>query len=168
MIIRRATSTDAATLAALALETFVDAFGADNSAEDMAAYTAEYFGEAQQRRELDDARVVTLLAELDGAAVAYAQLHPTPGSPHGAVELARFYVRRTHHGAGIAQALMQAVIDAARPLGDALWLGVWERNARAIAFYGKCGFAQCGTQPFRLGTDLQTDWVMRRDGINSL
>ena len=43
-----------------------------------------------------------------------------------------------------------------------LWLGVWEHNLRAIAFYRKCGFVQCGAQPFLLGTDLQTDWDMNR------
>ena len=81
----------------------------------------------------------------------------------GEVELARFYVRRVHHGRGVAQTLMDAVTAHARALGATqLWLGVWERNARAIAFYRKCGFVQCGTQPFLLGSDLQTDWVMRR------
>jgi ribosomal protein S18 acetylase RimI-like enzyme len=161
-MVRRAGPDDAAALAALARETFVDAFGADNTAEDMAAYIAAEFGEAQQRREILDPNIVTLLID----DVAYAQLRRTPGAPHGQVELARFYVRRAHHGRGVAQALMSAVIDHARALGAAaLWLGVWERNARAIAFYGKCGFERCGTQPFLLGRDLQTDLVMRRTNL---
>jgi ribosomal protein S18 acetylase RimI-like enzyme len=95
--------------------------------------------------------------------VAYAQLHMTPGVPHGDVELARFYVDQAHHGRGIAQALMTAVYANARALGGTrLWLGVWERNFRAIAFYRKCGFEKCGEHPFVLGTDLQTDWDMAR------
>jgi ribosomal protein S18 acetylase RimI-like enzyme len=58
---------------------------------------------------------------------------------------------------------MAACIDATRARGAArLWLGVWERNARAIRFYQKHGFADIGTQVFRLGTDLQTDRVMSR------
>ena len=160
--IRHATPAYAAALAALALETFVDAFGADNRAEDMAAYIAAEFGEAQQRREIEDPDIITLLA----GSIAYAQLRRTPGSPHGEVELARFYVRRSHHGRGVAQTLMDAVTAHARTLGATrLWLGVWERNARAIAFYRKCGFEQCGTQPFLLGSDLQTDWLMRRTNL---
>jgi GNAT superfamily N-acetyltransferase len=156
-LIRRATAADAAPLATLARETFVEAFGADNRPEDMAAYTAENFGEAQQLREIEDPDVITLLA----GDIAYAQLRRTPGAPQGDVELARFYVRAAHHGQGIALALMDAVVANARALGATrLWLGVWERNARAIAFYRKCGFVQCGTQPFLLGRDLQTDWVM--------
>jgi ribosomal protein S18 acetylase RimI-like enzyme len=43
-----------------------------------------------------------------------------------------------------------------------LWLGVWERNPRAIAFYRKCGFTEVGTQTFVLGTDHQRDLVLER------
>jgi ribosomal protein S18 acetylase RimI-like enzyme len=154
--IRRAVAADAAPLAALALQTFVDAFAADNRAEDMEAYTAAAFGEAQQRREIEDPNVITLLAEW----IAYAQIRRTGERE---VELARFYVHRAHHGHGIARTLMNAVEAESRALGATrIWLGVWERNARAIAFYRKCGFEQCGTQPFLLGGDLQTDWVMAR------
>lgn len=56
---------------------------------------------------------------------------------------------------------MAAAIAAARSRGaTALWLGVWERNPRARAFYGKSGFTDVGSQTFLLGTDEQTDRVM--------
>lgn len=163
MIIRIATPADAATLAAISLRTFVDTFAPHNSASDMDSYTSVAFTEEKQRREIDTEGVVTLLGEEDGDAIAYAQVRRTPGSPHGDVELARFYVDQPHHGRGIAQMLMDAVEQHANALGGTrLWLGVWEHNRRAIAFYRKRGFVQCGAQPFLLGTDLQTDWVMNR------
>lgn len=163
MIIRIATPADAATLAAISLKTFVDTFAPHNSAADMDSYTSVAFTEAKQRREIETEGVVTLLGEEDGEAIAYAQVRQTPGSPHGDVELARFYVDQPHHGRGIAHTLMDAVEQQANILGGTrLWLGVWEHNLRAIAFYRKRGFVQCGAQPFLLGTDLQTDWVMNR------
>jgi GNAT superfamily N-acetyltransferase len=163
MVIRVATPADAATLAALSLKTFVDTFAPHNTAADMESYTSVAFGESKQRRELETEGVVTLLGEEDGETIAYAQIRSTPAAPHGDVEIARFYVDQPHHGRGIAQLLMDAVEQNARTLGGTrLWLGVWEHNARAIAFYGKRGFTQCGAQPFLLGTDLQTDWVMNR------
>jgi ribosomal protein S18 acetylase RimI-like enzyme len=56
---------------------------------------------------------------------------------------------------------MDAVVAAARSRGArTLWLGVWERNARGIAFYRKCGFRPAGTQTFVLGTDPQRDLVL--------
>jgi ribosomal protein S18 acetylase RimI-like enzyme len=163
MIIRVATPADAATLAALSLKTFVDTFAPHNTAADMDSYTRVAFGEEKQRRELEMEGVITLLGEEDGDAVAYAQIRHTPAAPHGDVEIARFYVDQPHHGRGIAPRLMDAVETHARTLGGTrLWLGVWEHNFRAIAFYRKRGFVQCSAQPFLLGTDLQTDWVMNR------
>jgi ribosomal protein S18 acetylase RimI-like enzyme len=159
LTIRRATADDAATLAELAERTFRDTFARDNRAEDMEAYAARTYGEERQRREIENRDLATLLAEDDGVAVAFAQLALDRGP--GRVEIARFYVDRAYHGRGIAQALMQATREAAQAHGaERVFLGVWERNARAIAFYAKCGFVDIGSQPFLLGSDLQTDRVM--------
>ena len=156
MIVRRATASDAAALAELGARTFIDAFGAQNRAEDMEAYVKATYGVEQQLREIDDPLVV----EEDGALIAFAQLSRSD-SPHGDVELGRFYVDRNLHGRGIAQALMDAVLAAARHLGARkLWLGVWEHNPRAIRFYEKCGFVDVGSHPFQIGTDVQTDRIM--------
>jgi diamine N-acetyltransferase len=160
VIIRRAVPSDAAALAELASRTFSDTFAAQNRPEDIEAYLAKTYGEAQQRREIEDPGVVTLVVEDGGALIAFAQLRGSTAE-HGDVEIARLYVDREQHGRGIAQRLMDAAVDAARELDAAtVWLGVWERNARAIRFYEKCGFRDVGSQPFLLGSDLQTDRVM--------
>ena len=79
------------------------------------------------------------------------------------LELKRLYVARAWHGQGVAQALMEAALDAARARGAAtLWLGVWERNPRAAAFYRKYGFERVGEHTFMLGADAQTDWLLVR------
>lgn len=160
MIVRRAVPSDAAALAELGARTFFETFAAQNRAEDIEAYLARTYGEAHQRREIADPAIATLVVEDGDALIGFAQLRGS-SAEHGDVELARFYVDRTRHGRGVAQALMNAVMDAARELGGAsLWLGVWEHNPRAIRFYEKCGFRDVGSQPFLLGGDLQTDRVM--------
>jgi ribosomal protein S18 acetylase RimI-like enzyme len=59
---------------------------------------------------------------------------------------------------------MAASLDAARELGGrTLWLSVWERNPRAIAFYEKTGFRNAGTKDFWVGSDRQTDFVLVAD-----
>jgi ribosomal protein S18 acetylase RimI-like enzyme len=79
------------------------------------------------------------------------------------LELKRFYVSRALHGRGVAQSLMSAVLDTARARGaEVLWLGVWERNPRAVAFYAKYGFTRVGERTFTLGADEQTDWILAR------
>lgn len=163
MNIRRATTADAAALAEIAERTFRDTFGAQNTPEDLEAYVPTAYSEEKQRREIENPDGVALLGHSDdGELIAYTQMRRVQ-SPHGEVEIVRFYVDRKHHGQGLAQQLMQAAYDTARELGaTTIWLGVWERNLRAIAFYTKCGYADVGSQPFLVGSDLQTDRVMAR------
>jgi ribosomal protein S18 acetylase RimI-like enzyme len=167
--IRFAVQDDAVELAALAERTFRDTFAADNNVDDMEAHCAKSYSPTVQAQELADAAMHTIVAvDADQRLIAYAQLRPgapscapTAPAPH---EVWRFYVDRAHHGTGLAQALMDAVVQMAQDGGAlTLWLGVWEQNSRAQAFYRKCGFIDIGSHHFRLGTDLQTDRVMSRD-----
>lgn len=165
--IRPATPADAPLLTTLGARLFEQSFGPNNLPENMAAYLSSAFSVGRQEAELRDPEVRVWIVEAAGEAIGYAHLRrgdaPTAVAGRRPVELARFYVDRPWHGRGVAQALMAACVAGARDLGgDVLWLGVWERNPRAIAFYGKCGFRNVGTQPFQLGADPQTDQVMAR------
>jgi diamine N-acetyltransferase len=164
MVYRRATRDDAERLAAFAARTFRHTYEAHNTAEDMRDYLASAFGTERQARELGHPSTITMLAESGVDLVGYAQLRigrAPAATPDADVEIYRFYVDASAHGTGVAQALMHATIDAARGVGASqLWLGVWERNSRAIAFYQKCGFSDVGTQIFKLGNDEQTDRVL--------
>lgn len=162
---RIATVADAAVVADLARRTFYDTFAASNDAADMAIHLAQAYGVEQQGRELKDPGITTLLVERGDTAIAYAQVRNdhVPGcvTDPGAIELWRLYVDREWHGAGIARPLMERVKEVARERGArTLWLGVWERNERARAFYAKCGFVNVGQHIFLFGTDPQTDLVM--------
>ena len=168
LIIRLAGPDDAAAVAAFGERSFREAFGADNRPEDMDAYCAATYAVERQRREMAEPERVTLLAEMEGRLVGYAQLRdgPAPSCVAGAdpIEVLRFYVDRRWHGQGIARTLMAETLARARALGRrTVYLAVWERNARAIAFYRKVGFREVGAQPFQLGKDVQTDQVMVRE-----
>lgn len=79
------------------------------------------------------------------------------------VELQRLYVDRRAIGHGVGGTLMQASLDAVRSAGHGtIWLGVWERNARAISFYERWQFKTVGDHEFQLGSDHQTDMIMAR------
>jgi diamine N-acetyltransferase len=162
--IRRGVPDDAAALAAFAAVAFSDAFGADNQPHDLQAHLDASYGLPQQARELADPAVTTLLAHQGERLIAYAQVRrkapPPCVSQPGAIELQRFYVDRAVHGTGVASALMAAVQQVASDAGaEHIWLGVWERNARAIAFYKKAGFQDVGSTFFDVGTDRQIDRV---------
>ena len=170
--IRLARVDDALALSLLGAATFRETFERDNTPEDMERYLAEAFSPEQQASEIADPASAVLIAEHqaapgDAELIGYAHLvsGPAPEAVKGPdpVELKRLYVARAWHGRGVAQALMEEAIDAARARGaQTLWLGVWERNPRAVAFYAKYGFVRVGEHTFVLGADSQTDWLLSR------
>jgi ribosomal protein S18 acetylase RimI-like enzyme len=171
--IRRAVVGDAEALSRLGAATFRDTFERDNTPGDMQLYLARAFTPERQAAEIADPASTLLVAENHAESpgaelVGYAHLvsgqAPDPVTGPAPLEIKRLYVSRAWHGKGVAQALMDAAIDAARTRGaKTLWLGVWERNPRAVAFYAKYGFERVGEQTFVLGTDTQTDWLLALD-----
>lgn len=163
--VRRAEPADAPALAHFAARIFAETFGPGNRPEDIAAHLAKSFTPAEQRRELADSDYVTLVMDGPEGIAAYAQVRratpPRCVSTPAPVELYRFYVDRPWQGRGAAQRLMEAVHSAASELGgQSIWLCVFERNPRAIAFYVKSGYHDVGSADFILGTDRQTDRVL--------
>ena len=163
--LRRADPRDAAALSVFAARVFIETFGPHNRPEDIAQYVTTTYGPGRQAAELADPAIATIVAEHQGELAGFAQVrhHAAPACVPGPapVELWRFYVDTTWRGQGLARRLMDAVHAAAAEMGGrTLWLAVWERNPRAIAFYEKAGFRTAGAQVFVLGSDRQTDHVM--------
>jgi GNAT superfamily N-acetyltransferase len=166
--IRRVGEDDALELSVLAERTFRTAFAESNTAANMQLHCATTYGQALQLAEIRESSLETWVAEADARLVAYAQLRFDAASPmisgERPVEIQRFYVDASHHGTGLAHQLMAHVVARAKAAGSAtLWLGVWERNARALAFYRKWRFDAVGAHIFMVGNDPQRDLIMRRD-----
>ena len=120
-----------------------------------------------QAREIADPGLTTLVCEVGGALIGFTQLRWEVAPPCVAAnapgEIQRLYVASEWHGQGVAQQLMEAALGLMQARRcDVAWLGVWEHNPRAIAFYHKYGFAEVGELPFSLGDDDQRDLVMAR------
>jgi diamine N-acetyltransferase len=166
--IRVAQPGDAVELASLAESTFRDAFEADNDPANFAAFIAATYGPAQQRAELEHPDMTTLVAVQGARLVGFAQLRSGTAPPcvpmdRPIIEVQRFYVARAWHGRGLAQALMDRAFATARARGaERVWLGVFEKNPRAIRFYEAQGYADIGGHTFVLGNDPQNDRVMLR------
>ncbi len=167
IVIRPGVASNATALAELAARTFCETFAADNTPENMAIHIDDAYATHQQEKGVVDPDITTLLAEIDGELAGFAQLRPgvlpecvTGQAP---LELWRFYISKPWHGRGVAQSLMRSVESAAYHRGGrTLWLGVWERNERAKAFYSRNGFVDVGSHVFMLGTDAQTDRILVR------
>ncbi|MEP7213941.1 MAG: GNAT family N-acetyltransferase [Acidobacteriota bacterium] len=170
IIIRQAVPEDATILTDLAYQTFWDAFAhhPKNAPDDLNHYMRQAFSVEQLTAELDDPKNSFLVAEIDGELAGYSKIvfdnieaGVTAEKP---VELARLYSHQKFLGQGVGQTLMDACIERARDAGcDVMWLGVWEYNPRAQAFYQKYGFREVGKHVFQLGSDPQTDLLMQRE-----
>jgi diamine N-acetyltransferase len=166
-IIRIATRRDAGRLAEIAEQTFRATFGALNRASDMDLHCRSYYGEALQAAEIARPDGLTLLSEDEGRLIGFAQLRwatPPACVPKGSAgEINRLYVVADWHGRGVAQELMRACFAHMQRRGsEVIWLGVWERNHRALAFYRKFGFVEVGAHVFPVGTDPQRDIIVAR------
>jgi GNAT superfamily N-acetyltransferase len=165
--IRVAGTEDAATVADFSRRTFYESFARYNSGENMRLYLEEQFPRERQIAEIGAPGRVFLMAHLGAELVGYASLResePPEGlKDENGIEIVQLYSDERMIGKGVGPALMQACLDTARVQGrDWIWLGVWERNHRALAFYTKWGFEKFGEHLFLVGLDAQTDWWMRR------
>jgi diamine N-acetyltransferase len=133
----------------------------------MQAYLESAFTVPTLTAELNDPRAIFILAEAEEQLAAYAKLFPDkpPDCVRGEapIELVRFYVDQQWHGTGLASDLMKLCLAEAKQHGFiTMYLGVWERNVRAQAFYRKWNFTHIGEHIFQMGDDPQTDWWMVR------
>jgi diamine N-acetyltransferase len=165
MNIRYGTTGDAQMLSEFGARTFYDTFSKDNTPENMDAYLKESFSPEIQFSELSMPKVIFLIAESERIPIGYAQLlmDSRDESIKGTkpLEIRRIYAAQEYLGQGVGKELMQATIAEARQRGcDSVWLGVWEKNRRAIDFYKKWGFREVGTHIFSVGDDPQNDLVM--------
>jgi ribosomal protein S18 acetylase RimI-like enzyme len=171
--VRALSAEDADALSAFAERLFRETYTGGYDPQDIEHYVAHAFGPRQQALELSEAggRVLVIEDALNGL-LGFAHLRQTPAPPalagRTALEISRFYVDRPWHGRGIARVLMSACIAEARSRGvDALWLQVYQHNARAVSFYEKSGFKKSGTATFTMGRRIDDDWVMVRNVCGS-
>ena len=145
---------------------FAETFSSDNSEENMQTYLDEKFSEVNLEKELSDKDSRFYFAVLDERVVGYLKINfgtsQTEIKDPRALEIERIYVPKGFHGLKVGQILYEKAIDVAREKGlDYVWLGVWEKNERAIGFYKKNGFVEFERHIFRLGNDAQTDIMMK-------
>ncbi|MEJ0104977.1 MAG: GNAT family N-acetyltransferase [Bacteroidota bacterium] len=168
IIIRRAGEEDAGLIADLSRQTFYDSFAAANIKEDMDRFMKEQFSRDALIKEVKTGNGIFFLAYDEGEAIGYVRMRDGEYYPEfgnsSFIEIARIYAVQSSIGKGVGSALIKKCIETAKELNrDIIWLGVWEHNKRAIDFYTKFGFEKFGQHDFVLGTDIQTDWLMKKN-----
>lgn len=166
-LLRYATKQAAELVADISRQTFYETFAADNTKEDMDKFLREQFTRGKLMMEVGSPENTFLLAYCDDEVAGYVKIReskaPASLRNNNAMEIARIYTTQNMIGKGVGKVLMQASINVASEKSkEVLWLGVWEKNQRAIDFYTKWGFEKFDETHFLLGNDVQRDWLMRK------
>lgn len=165
---RNCTHTDLDALVQISQKTFSEAFEKDNDPGDFQAYLKKAFAPQQLATELHNPNCFFHFVFEGETLVGYFKLNvggaQTDVHDSNALELERIYVLSEHQGKQIGRWMLDQIGILAGKMGKSyIWLGVWEHNPNAIRFYQRYGFQKFGEHPYYIGTDKQTDWLMRLD-----
>lgn len=173
IILKKVELGEAQQLQEISITTFIQAFGDQNSSDDMAIYVRENLSIAKLTEEIENSQSVFYFAFLNDQIIGYLKLNygysDNSSKEVNSVELERIYILELFQGQKIGQQLFDFVKSLAIQLGaHYLKLGVWEKNLRAIKFYKRNGMIIIGSHHFQLGNDLQTDLLMELKLNNSI
>lgn len=165
---RQCSIDDIDVLRAFAKQRFFETFSVMNTPENMATYLDEAFAPDKIHAELSDINSDFYFLYWNGELAGYLKLNESPAQTdihdRNSLEIERIYVAKEFQGKGLGRYLMnQAISIAAHRKKKYVWLGVWEKNEKAICFYKRNGFYQIGIHSFVIGDDEQTDYIMRKD-----
>jgi ribosomal protein S18 acetylase RimI-like enzyme len=132
----------------------------------MQKYLDENFNPEKLAAELHNEYSEFYFAFADDKLIGYLKINRGPAQTTAQddsfLEIERIYVLKEYHGKQAGQVLFETALNRARELQSKyIWLGVWEKNPRAIAFYRKNGFLEFDKHVFILGDDRQTDIMMK-------
>jgi ribosomal protein S18 acetylase RimI-like enzyme len=164
--IRKITINDIDQLKEIGKRTFFETFSSYNSEENMKEYLESGFSSEKLAAELNDKDSEFYFTELEGNAIGYLKINVGPSQTEikdkNSLEIERIYVLNEFHGKQVGQVLYEkALAISKRKNANYIWLGVWEKNPRAILFYEKNGFVKFDKHIFKVGDDKQTDIMMK-------
>lgn len=166
--VRKATVNDLNMVQQIGRETFFETFAESNTEADMQQYLTVQFSLDKLSIELSESNSQFFIAWDGASAIGYLKVNmrdaQTELKEDHSLEIERIYVLNSYHGKNVGQLLYERALEVASRLGkSSVWLGVWEKNPRAIRFYEKNGFVAFDTHIFKMGDDEQTDIMMRKE-----
>jgi diamine N-acetyltransferase len=149
----------------ISCETFNETFKDQNSLENMNAYLERAFNVNRLEKELSTINSHFFFVYFNNEVAGYLKVNTQEAQSENmgedSLEIERIYIRRKFQKLGLGKYLINKAIEIAVEQGkNKIWLGVWEKNENAIAFYKKIGFVQAGTHSFHMGDEEQIDFIM--------
>ncbi|MDF2536864.1 MAG: family acetyltransferase [Bacillales bacterium] len=156
---------DSNKLQEISCETFIETFMDQNSPENINAYLERAYNLKQLENELSNISSEFFFVYFNHEVAGYLKVNINDAQSEEmgeeSLEIERIYIKNEFQKLGLGKLLFNKAMEIAMDLSKKkIWLGVWERNENAIAFYNKMGFVQTGAHSFYMGDEEQTDFIM--------
>jgi diamine N-acetyltransferase len=165
--IKKCTLEDLHILQEISYETFNETFNHQNSPENMNAYLGKAFNLNQLEKELYNSSSEFFFIYFNSEVAGYLKINTNDAQTeklgNESLEIERIYIKNKFQKKGLGKYLINKAIKIAVERNKKkIWLGVWEKNEKAICFYKKIGFVQTDTHSFYMGNEEQTDFIMTK------
>lgn len=159
---------DSHKLQEISYETFNETFKHQNSPKNMKAYLERAFNLKQVENELANPSSQFFFVYFNNEVAGYLKVNTDNAQSEEmgeeSLEIERIYIKSRFQKHGLGKYLLHKAIEIAMELNKKkIWLGVWEKNENAIAFYKKMGFVQTGAHSFYMGDEEQLDFIMKKN-----
>ncbi|MCC9090188.1 GNAT family N-acetyltransferase [Bacillus pumilus] len=149
------------------IDTFKETFQDQNKAEHIDAYVKKAFHPNQLLKELHHPSSQFYFVQVSGEVAGYLKVNMDEAQSEEmgskALEIERIYIKQSFQKQGLGRFLINQAFEIAKKYDKRdVWLGVWEHNRAAIAFYQKLGFVQTGVHAFLMGDEEQMDFIMTK------
>ena len=166
-MIRKVEIADVEVLAKLAKQTFRETFAHDNMEEQLQEYFEETYNLRVLSTELENPESETYFIMHEEEIAGFLKVNwgnaQTERELENAFEIQRLYVLQTYQGFGLGKQLFEFALEHAEKNGFSwAWLGVWEHNTKAQAFYNRYGFEKFSQHRFMVGQKVDTDWLLKK------
>ncbi|WP_423408962.1 GNAT family N-acetyltransferase [Heyndrickxia sp. MSNUG] len=165
--INKCTLEDSCKLQEISYETFNETFKEQNTPENMNAYLEKAFNLKQLEKEISNISSQFYFVSFNDEVAGYLKVNTGDAQSEKmgdeSLEIERVYIRSKFQKHGLGKYLINKAIEiAVNENKRTIWLGVWEKNENAIAFYKNMGFVQTGAHSFYMGDEEQTDLIMTK------
>jgi diamine N-acetyltransferase len=165
--IRQCNLEDLHKLQEISYETFNETFKEQNSLENVNAYLVKAFNFKQLEKELSNSSSQFFFVNFNNEVAGYLKVNTddaqTEEMGDESLEIERIYIKNQFQKLGLGKYLLNKATDIGMERNKKkIWLGVWEKNENAIAFYKRMGFVQSGSHSFYMGDEEQTDCIMTK------
>ncbi|MCY8519831.1 GNAT family N-acetyltransferase [Bacillus atrophaeus] len=165
--LKKCSHEDLKILKEISIETFNDTFKDQNSPENMKAYLESAFQSNQLEKELSNISSQFFFIYFNDEVAGYLKVNTNEAQSEKmgdeSLEIERIYIKNTFQKHGLGKHLFNKAVEIALDCNlKKIWLGVWEKNKNAIAFYERMGFVQTGAHSFYMGDEEQIDFIMTK------